>query len=395
MLLDADTIQSDRQTLATTHFWRNVDTAVRLLKQQDKMETTTMYKLFLDVKREGKLLNEIRGILDELSIMLHIQEQQKRVLRGLTKHITRLLSASKSTTDGNSFSKVGSRRGSFAGLADLRALGPQTPGAVLGSHVRFDDVFLDSVAPSVDPAKITMIHARELAENLDERDGDLTGLEETARQIYDSLNRLVDLKLQQASVIQAQEASEEALKQGRSIMLFTVITIIFLPLSFVASVFQMSSASTDYPNGLVTFREQFLYMVPTSLAFASFVLVISLSDTMRGMIIYFFQLPWTWISTQLNLDVLWRALLPDGRKWTAKTKKKISDLKASTNLARHRKLGLRTDRATRLQRQAIETLTESGTTIRTEGNGKTDNGHENGNGDWHGKKGKNVVFEEV
>ena len=42
----------------------------------------------------------------------------------------------------------------------------------------------------------------------------------------------MDLKLQQAGVIQVQEASEEALKQGRSIMLFTVITIIFVGHNF-------------------------------------------------------------------------------------------------------------------------------------------------------------------
>jgi hypothetical protein len=73
---------------------------------------------------------------------------------------------------------------------------------------------------------------------------------------------LLSLKQQQASVVQAREAvrqAEETLRQGRSIMLFTVITIIFvsffsaatplnadqlkLPLSFGTSIFGMNLVS--------------------------------------------------------------------------------------------------------------------------------------------------------
>jgi len=56
----------------------------------------------------------------------------------------------------------------------------------------------------------------------------------------------VDLKLQQAGVIQAQEASEEALKQGRSIMLFTVITIIFVSHNFAWFVEAEKKPHTDH-----------------------------------------------------------------------------------------------------------------------------------------------------
>jgi hypothetical protein len=74
-----------------------------------------MYKIFLNVIREGKLLGEIGGILDELHIMLQIQDQQNRVLRGFSKHVARLLNASLSRFDGGDRD----RRGSW--------LGPQNP----------------------------------------------------------------------------------------------------------------------------------------------------------------------------------------------------------------------------------------------------------------------------
>jgi hypothetical protein len=135
-----------------------------------------MYKIFLNVIREGKLLGEIGGILDELHIMLHIQDQQKRVLRGFSKHVARLLSVSKLTIESTD------RRMS---RADLRALGPA---ARLG-----DDWQVDSCA--VDPAKNNMLHARDLIENLDDHISDLVGLEETAMQISASVSVFL-LKLQ-------------------------------------------------------------------------------------------------------------------------------------------------------------------------------------------------------
>jgi len=207
---------------------------------------------------------------------------------------------------------------------------------------------------AVDPAKNTMSHVRELTENLEDHIADLTGLEETGRQISSSLERLVDLKLQQAGVIQAQEASEEALKQGRSIMLFTVITIIFLPLSFVASVFSMSTAATDYRDGLMTFGEEFLYMVPTSLAFAVLVLVIALSATVRGMIIYTLQLPFTWFTLITSLDLVYTKLIPNGHSLTERSKREIRDMKARANLKRHART--EKEEIRRIQVQAIETF---------------------------------------
>jgi hypothetical protein len=66
------------------------------------------------------------------------------------------------------------------------------------------------------------------------------------------LKALLDLKQQQASIIEAKYAlkrADESVKQGRSIMLFTIITIIFLPLSFMSSVFGMNASEFSSPNG--------------------------------------------------------------------------------------------------------------------------------------------------
>lgn len=66
------------------------------------------------------------------------------------------------------------------------------------------------------------------------------------------LRDLLSLKQQQASIIEAKLAlkrADESVIQGRSIMLFTIVTIIFLPLSFMTSVFGMNASEFETPTG--------------------------------------------------------------------------------------------------------------------------------------------------
>jgi hypothetical protein len=106
----------------------------------------------------------------------------------------------------------------------------------------------------LDAAKWTLARADALLKGIQDRISELNTLEDAARNTsaavsilvsffsdaepYDTqLKDLLTLKQQQAGVIEAREAVKQAtetLKQGRSIMLFTVVTIVFvrLPLSF-------------------------------------------------------------------------------------------------------------------------------------------------------------------
>jgi hypothetical protein len=71
------------------------------------------------------------------------------------------------------------------------------------------------------------------------------------------------LKQQQASIIEAKHAlkrADESVVQGRSVMLFTIVTIIFLPLSFMSSVFGMNASDFDAADGngnKMTLQHQF------------------------------------------------------------------------------------------------------------------------------------------
>ncbi|KAK0101622.1 hypothetical protein ONS95_006785 [Cadophora gregata] len=72
-------------------------------------------------------------------------------------------------------------------------------------------------------------------------------LDKQAEKTYLSLNDLLDLKQKQANVSEARsqrQQAQETARQGQTLMLFTVITVFFLPLSFLTTFFQLDIA--DY-----------------------------------------------------------------------------------------------------------------------------------------------------
>ena len=103
-----------------------------------------------------------------------------------------------------------------------------------------------------------------LAEHKEALDSMLKGAVAAQRAFKD----LLDMKQKQANIVEAhfaREQNEVAAEQSRSVMIFTVFTIIFLPLSFFASVFGIQSkewSGGNYPK----LRTIFTYMGSISLA---------------------------------------------------------------------------------------------------------------------------------
>jgi hypothetical protein len=139
---------------------------------------------------------------------------------------------------------------------------------------------------------------------------------------HSQLKDLLTLKQQQAGVIEAREAVKQAqltLKQGQSIMIFTVVTIIFLPLSFIASVFGMNAREFTTDSHLPLSME-FKLMFPVSAAIivTSFLFAFSQSVfsnsvvTLVGSAVSFaWNTGVTWVLVKSGLYVL-------GREWQVK-----------------------------------------------------------------------------
>jgi hypothetical protein len=147
------------------------------------------------------------------------------------------------------------------------------------------------------------------------------------------------LKQQQAGVIEAREAVKQAtetFKQGRSIMLFTVIAIIFLPLSFCTSLFGMNAA--EFNDGHLTIKSELSYMIPISvgtiiisflLAFSSNSFISALFSLAFATIKYPINVSLTWLFTKTGLYTFSRDMSGKANALAEKDRKATTGMKAN------------------------------------------------------------------
>ncbi|KAJ5574827.1 hypothetical protein N7450_008726 [Penicillium hetheringtonii] len=80
---------------------------------------------------------------------------------------------------------------------------------------------------------------------------DLDRMDKQAERIYHSITDLLDLKQKHANAFEARFARDQAAgttRQSKTIMVFTIVTIIFLPLSFITSIFTINMKEFDNLN---------------------------------------------------------------------------------------------------------------------------------------------------
>ncbi|KAI0006431.1 hypothetical protein F4779DRAFT_23047 [Xylariaceae sp. FL0662B] len=227
--------------------------------------------ILLNIQAEGSLLKEAKDIMDEMQIIIRVEEQQQMVLDMLTKQIEQALPSTTATSSSLS---------------------------------------------------VTVVHARRLRASIENRIRELRTLLDLARNGSDALKELLTLKQQQAGVIEAREAvrnGEEVFRQGQSIMLLTMITIIFLPLSFLSSLFGMNAVELN--SGSFTLAQEFTYIFPISLAIiiASFILAFNpntftntFAVLLRSGISFVYNVTTTWLEVHTGLYML-------GRKFVTKS----------------------------------------------------------------------------
>ncbi|KAJ5691595.1 Mg2+ transporter protein CorA-like/Zinc transport protein ZntB [Penicillium malachiteum] len=79
--------------------------------------------------------------------------------------------------------------------------------------------------------------------------GELGDITREAEMVHDAINTLLELRQQQASIKESEfgrlQANDSA-RQSNTVMVFTLVTIVFLPLSFLSSLFALNI--TDFPH---------------------------------------------------------------------------------------------------------------------------------------------------
>ncbi|KIW78252.1 hypothetical protein Z517_08086 [Fonsecaea pedrosoi CBS 271.37] len=152
----------------------------------------------LNIDKEASLLVECKDVEDELEILTSVLRQQRQVLGDLDA----TLRASKNVSESNQFDLFNK----------------------VGEQQRLVDLDLQ----------------------------DLDRMARQARSVNDNLTQVLDLKQKHANAVEARaqrKQAEEAARQGQTIMVFTIVTIVFLPLSFLASFFAIDIIEFPRPAG--------------------------------------------------------------------------------------------------------------------------------------------------
>lgn len=129
--------------------------------------------------------------------------------------------------------------------------------------------------------KVFLQEVRETLEGYKEQIDLMLKSAQTAQKAY---KELLDMKQKQANVDEAhltREQTEVAAEQSRSIMIFTIFTIIFLPLSFFASVFGINARGWSGTSTNLSLHTIFVYMGTISLAFIIVALLVAFNKFTR------------------------------------------------------------------------------------------------------------------
>ncbi|KAJ5819343.1 hypothetical protein N7474_004934 [Penicillium riverlandense] len=118
---------------------------------------------------------------------------------------------------------------------------------------------------------------------------DIDRMDKQAERIYHSITDLLDLKQKHANAFEARFARDQAAgttRQSKTIMVFTIVTIIFLPLSFITSIFTINMKEFQNLNlGYVakyTFGVGFAISIPLILVALSVDDISDFFGTLRG-----------------------------------------------------------------------------------------------------------------
>ncbi|KAJ5174671.1 uncharacterized protein N7482_000548 [Penicillium canariense] len=232
--LDRASTLSFENTKSTLQFSELYETEISHIIQEESVLFGNFTKLekenVANIQREIVLLSRIKATLDELNVMAMLFNDQRNMLKSMdsiVKFISALETADQSLETADSEDESSSISDATANpdkIAKIEeAYAGQRATVIWGTRNDPDDFSLP----------LAMVNA-----SIDE----INAMLERAGRASQSINFLIDVKLKQNSVMDAQESlkmTRETTKHGRTILIFTLTTIVFLPLSFMTTFFTL------------------------------------------------------------------------------------------------------------------------------------------------------------
>ncbi|KAI1124312.1 hypothetical protein F5Y10DRAFT_249710 [Nemania abortiva] len=234
---------SRKQALESQRLWNWIDRARAITRQQGRHRNLIIPAWTMST--EGDLEREIQDIVEELEIMISVNKTQSDLYMKFIHYTSQVMN------------------------------GNRTPG--IGGDASYP-VGLDN--------NEVQIGAATLMTKVKDRIDYLESLLKTASNAAELVRSLSQLRQQQDSVIQALQSiklSLDSIDQGRTLMVFTVVTIIFSPLSFLSSIFGMNNV--EFGDDQWKIADQLKLIFSISIAVTVFALVFA-SRHVRTVAIY-------------------------------------------------------------------------------------------------------------
>ncbi|KAI0520827.1 hypothetical protein F5B22DRAFT_598556 [Xylaria bambusicola] len=231
-----------------------------IFRSKGYIDTSELHIPLLDINIEGDLEREIEDVVEELDIMLHITNTYKDIVKRYVEQAEHIID------------RDGKLSQSFQ-----RYLAEE-----------------DNPTKEEEDYRSFKLKADECQERVNSHIKDLESLRGSAKNAAEDVLHLLSMKQQQASVVQAWQAvrqSEETIKQGRSIMVFTLATIVFLPLSFLTSVFGMNNREFGDNNWGLRTQLTYIFGISAGVVFIS--LLFAFSARLRAVTWSFYSLATT------------------------------------------------------------------------------------------------------
>ncbi|KAI1323611.1 hypothetical protein F5Y16DRAFT_383366 [Xylariaceae sp. FL0255] len=210
----------------------------------------------LDIGDETSLLAEIKDIRDELNIIMAIIEAQVQTVNHFEGLVTE----------------------------ELRGEGTKRATDTMVSEIRR--------------------RAGEQKRNLEARQKDIGRMDSQALSLYHSLTDLLDLKQKHSNALEARFAGDQAViaaKQGQTIMVFTIVTIIFLPLSFIAAFFAINLQEWQQTTPLtIPYVSKYMFGIGLGISIPLVALAFTVDDISQAAINLYSQIKGTFSRTQRN-----------------------------------------------------------------------------------------------
>lgn len=108
---------------------------------------------------------------------------------------------------------------------------------------------------------------------------DIDRMDKQAERIYHSITDLLDLKQKHANAFEARFARDQAAgtsRQSKTIMVFTIVTIIFLPLSFITSIFTINMQEFEDLN--LSYVAKYTFGIGFAISIPLILLALSVDD---------------------------------------------------------------------------------------------------------------------